>query len=216
MIFVVIWGFWPYFASPFGGEVRRPLVIHVHAVVFSGWMALLLTQVILAANRRIDLHRRVGRFGIGYGVVVLFMGLVASFVAPAEHVRAGRWTLDEAASFLILPLGDMLLFAGFFGAAVAYRRTPETHKRLIVLATIAVLFAPAARAGSPSLVAIVGIWLLPLALAAGHDAWTRGRVHVTYVLGTVILLIGLARLSLMDGEPWLRAGRAMMQPFLQG
>jgi hypothetical protein len=46
---------------------------------------------------------------------------------------------------VIIPLGDMVLFAGFFIPAVIYRRRPEIHKRLMLLATTALLFAAAGR-----------------------------------------------------------------------
>ena len=41
----------------------------------------------------------------------------------------------------------MILFAGFFGAAVKYRNKPEIHKRLILAATVALAFAAVARMG---------------------------------------------------------------------
>ena len=109
----VVVGFWPsYFGTLLGGGVARPLVMHVHGAIFTGWMLLLLLQVGLASTGRVRLHRRVGTFGIGYGVVVWVMGVIAMFAAPVIHVRNGEWPLDQAAGFLILPIGDMILFAG--------------------------------------------------------------------------------------------------------
>ena len=37
-----------------------PVRVHLHAVLFMGWVAIYLTQNILVANDRIDLHRRLG------------------------------------------------------------------------------------------------------------------------------------------------------------
>ena len=71
----------------------------------------------------------------------MLIGLLMSFVAPVMHVTAGEWTLDQAAAFLPIPLGDMVLFGGFFWAAIAYRQKPEIHKRFMLLATVALLFA---------------------------------------------------------------------------
>src|SRR5262249_15491753 len=131
LIAVVVRGFWPsYFGLLLRGDVRRPWVIHLHGAVFSGWMVLLLAEVALGAGGHERLHRRVGNVGIAYGTLVLGIGLVVSFVAPVLHVHAGEWTVDRAAGFLLAPLGDMALFGGFFGAAIAYRRRPEIHKRL--------------------------------------------------------------------------------------
>ena len=116
---MVIRGFWPsYFGLLVSGSVTRPWIVHVHGAVFSGWMLLLLAQASLVATGRVRLHRRVGSVGIAYGVLVLVIGLAVSFAAPVLHVRAGEWTLDRAAGFMLLPLVDMVLFAGFFGSAV--------------------------------------------------------------------------------------------------
>jgi hypothetical protein len=202
----VIAGFWPYFGRLFAGVVaQRHWIIHLHAVVFSGWMVLLLVQVTLVHRGRTALHRKVGRLGIAYGALVLVMGVVASLVAPVLHVSSGEWTRDRAAAFLIVPLGDMVLFAALFGGAIAYRRKPEIHKRLILLATVALLFASAARlSGRIPMLNGRGmqllLWLWPLAIAMGYDLWSRRRIHATYLIGLVILLVGFTRVLVMRSE----------------
>ena len=217
MIAFVVAGFWPsYFGALFRGViVERPWVIHVHFVVFMGWMALLLTQVILVSLGRTRVHRKLGTFGIGYGFLVLFVGLVVTFAAPILHLAAGEWEMDRAASFIILPLGDMVLFAGFFGAAVFFRSQPEIHKRLIVLATVALLFAAAARLAfqGPRLTLLL-LWLSPLLVAMGYDGVTRRRIHPTYLIGLAVLLVGFTRVFFMQSEAWLRIGRAMLTALL--
>ena len=214
MIAMVLVGFWPYFRNIGTSSTERPWLIHLHAAVYSGWMVLLLTQVMLVWRRRSDLHRRLGRFGIAYGVGVLVLGLVATIVAPLAHVASGAWPLDQAASFLILPIGDMLLFSGFFAAGAIYRRKPEIHKRCMLLATIALMFAPAARfAGDWGPAALLGVWLIPLLIAMGHDLWTRRRIHPAYGIGTLVLLLTFTRVLVMESPEWLRVGRAIMIGF---
>src|SRR5688572_876778 len=113
LIATVVTGFWPsYFGTLLGGGVARPMVMHVHGAIFTGWMALLVLQVGLAATGRVRTHRRVGTFGIGYGAAVFVMGVIATFAAPVIHVHNGDWTAERAAGFLILPIGDMILFGG--------------------------------------------------------------------------------------------------------
>ena len=214
MIAIVIAGFWPYFSAAGRSDVPRPWVIHLHAAVYSGWMVLFLTQVMLVWRRRSDVHRRLGRVGIGYGVVVLLLGLVAAIVATVRHVAVGEWTLDQGAGFLLLPLGDMVLFGGLFAAGIAYRRRPEIHKRCMLLATIALMFAPAARlAGDGNAVMLLGIWMLPLLIAAANDLWTRRRVHATYIVGALVLLVAFSRVFFMESAGWLTIGRAMITAF---
>jgi len=214
LIATVVVGFWPtYFGQLVRGGVTRPWIIHVHGAVFSGWMALLLLQVSLAATGRVRLHRRIGTVGMAYGVIVLLLGTIVSFAAPVLHMRAGEWTLDVAAAFLLLPLVDMILFAGFFGAAVAYRNTPEVHKRLILAATVALAFAAVARMNLHP-IPFLALWLSPLAAAMMFDLATRGRVHTVNVVSTTILALAFVRIFFMESEAWLAIGRALLGPFL--
>jgi hypothetical protein len=154
-------------------------------------------------------------FGAYYGLTLLLLGLAVTFMATADNVRAGRTTLDDGAGFLILPLGDMLLFAAFFALALHHRRKKEVHKRLMVLATIALLFAPAARLGGDhGPLVILAIWLLPLAVVIMHDLVTLRRIDRVYLAGSVVLLVAFARVSLMTHESWLVLGRSMLRPLL--
>jgi uncharacterized membrane protein YozB (DUF420 family) len=84
MLAIVVIGFWStYFAPLLRGTLAIPTVVHVHALVFLGWIGLMLAQVIVAARGNIRLHRRIGRWGIAYGCAVIVMGLI---VGPASAV----------------------------------------------------------------------------------------------------------------------------------
>lgn len=214
LIATVVTGFWPsYFGTLLTGGVERPLVMHLHGAVFTGWMALLFLQVGLAASGRVRLHRQVGRAGIGYGVLVWVLGVVVTFAAPIMHVRSGEWTVDQAAGFLLLPIGDMFLFAGFFGAAIAYRQKPDIHKRLIIAATVALAFAAVGRLNLPLLPFFL-LWISPMVMAMVFDLVTRGQVHRVDAISTAVLAMAFVRVPFVESEGWLVVGRAMLQPFL--
>ncbi len=90
MVGLVTVGFWPtYYGLFLGGGPAVPLVVDVHAAVFTGWMALFVTQVVLAWRGRIAAHRRIGRWGIAYGGIVVVMGLVVGVAAPVLHILRG-------------------------------------------------------------------------------------------------------------------------------
>jgi len=213
MLAIVTVGFWPsYFGPMLRGSIARPWVVQLHGAVFVGWMALLLAQVALVARGRTSAHRRLGQFGVWYGVLVLISGLAVSFAAPLLHLEAGDWDMHRAAAFLLIPLGDMVLFGGFFGAAVAYRSRPQVHKRLIVLATVALLFAAVGRLSfTQSQPLLVLVWISPVLVALAHEALTHRRLDRVYSVGLVILLIGLARLPVSESEPWLRVARGVLE-----
>ena len=209
---LVLTGFWPYWRTAGIATPPRPWIIHVHAAVFTGWMVLLLAQVLLIQRRRVGLHRRLGTFGIYYGAAVVVMGLVAATVAPAVHVIRGEWSLDEAAAFLILPAGDMLLFSTLFGAAVLYRRRREVHKRCVLLATVALMFAPVGRlVGDRGPVPLLfGVWLAPVVVAMLADLRARRRVHPALLVGAAWLVLVSARVAWMNTPTWLHFGRAFV------
>lgn len=218
LIATVVTGFWPsYFGTLLSGGVARPMVMHAHGAIFTGWMALLLLQVGLAATGRVRLHRRVGTFGIYYGWLVFVVGSIVTFAAPVMHVQAGRWPLDQAAGFLILPIGDMILFAGLFGAAVWYRNTPDIHKRLMIAATVALAFAAVARmAGRLAwpLPVFFLLWLAPMAALAAFDFKSSGRIHTVTIICTAAMAVAFVRVLFMEWEPWLLVGRRLLAPFL--
>jgi len=210
----VLIGFWAsYYGRILSGTVAGPWFFQLHGAIFTGWLLLLLAQVGLVAARRVALHRRVGNVGIAYGVLLFVVGVAMTFVSPVMHVRAGEWTVDQAAGFMLLPLGDMVLFPAFFGAAVAYRRQPEIHKRLIVLATIALAFAGVFRMALPPLLGFV-VWLLPLAAAMLFDAATYGRIHRVYLISAPVLALAFTRIFFMDSAAWLPVGRGLLALFL--
>ena len=215
MSLMVLVGFWPsYFSQVLKGIPDRPWVIHLHGWIFVGWMVLLVTQVILVATGRTRAHRTLGTFGIAYGFLVLVMGLVVAVAAPVLPFTAGEQTLDETAGFLIIPLGDMVLFGAFFIPAVIYRRSPETHKRLILLATTGLLFAAVGRLETfLPLAAGTVLWFSPVLTGMAYDKRTRGKVHPTYFIGLIILAIGFTRVFLITSEAWLPIGRAMIRAF---
>ena len=127
MVLMIIVGFWPsYFGSLTRGTANAPWILHLHAGIYMGWMFLLVAQTVLAARGKIRTHRAVGDYGIALGSVVFILGLIVSFVAPVMTYNAGSRTLDEAAGFLLIPLGDMVLFGGLFFPAVASVRSPRS------------------------------------------------------------------------------------------
>lgn len=213
---IVLVGFWPtYFGPALRGQIARPVVIQLHGLVFVGWMVLLMAQVLLASRGQVRAHRKLGAWGIAYGSAVLVMGVIAGVAAPVMHLSSGEWTRDRAAGFLLITLGDMVLFGSLFAAAILYRRRPEIHKRLMIAATVALLFAAVGRMSfiQSQLVAAV-VWLSPMCVAMAYDWRIRGRIHPASVIATVWLFVGALRAVFVESEAWLPVGRAILSALM--
>ncbi len=187
-----------------GGPPLTPLR-HVHGFLFTSWIVLLIAQTSLIAARRTDVHRRLGVVG---GVLAAAM-VVAGTTLAVEIVRRGVAPpgVGSPLAFFAVPLFDMLMFAGLVGCGLYYRRKPETHKRLMLLATIAILAAAIARwpyvAGTGPL---VFFGLTDLFIAAGwlYDLKTRGKVHPAFLWGGLALIASQPlRLAVAGTDAWL-------------
>src|SRR5688572_16576203 len=215
MVAIVLIGFWPsYYGQLLGGIPDRPLLLHAHGAIFTGWMALLVTQVILAWSGKVQMHRRIGRWGIAYGFLVLAIGIAVGLAAPVMHAESGEWTRDRAAGFVLVTMGDMVLFGSMFIAAVLCRRKPEIHKRLMVGATVALLFAAVGRMplDTRPVVATL-VWLSPILIGMLYDWKSRGRPHAAYVICGVWLLVGATRVLVTESAAWLPIGHAVLDFF---
>ena len=191
MAALVIIGFWPsYFSAIASGSYDRHWVFHLHALVFMGWMVLLIAQVLLAARRRTKAHMAVGRWGFLVGVAVFALGIIVSVAIIRDGYAAGSISsASQALWFASAPLTDIVQFAVLLGLGWAYRRKVESHRRYMVLATVAILPAATAR-----MAYLLGPWsfeMLFIAIVAvlvWRDLAVLKRVHSATVIGLLILL----------------------------
>jgi len=180
-------------------------VFRVHGLVFSAWVVLFVVQTALVSARRTDIHRRLGVLGAALALLMLVMGYMAAVTAA----RRGFSTpgLPPPLVFFAVPFFDLLVFATLVGFALYLRRTPAAHKRLMLLATIAVLTAAIARL--PYVLplgplAFFGLTDLLVFAAMAYDRWTRGRVHPALLWGGLFLIVSQPlRLFIGGTDAWL-------------
>ena len=184
MALIAAVGFWPTYYGPLVRlTLVQPLLIHVHAIVFTGWLALFSVQAAFAANGRLQWHLRLGRVGIAYGVLLVIVGLTTGVLRAAALPRGG-----QAEGLLYVAFVDMLVFATFFGAAIRFRRRPDIHKRLMTTAATALLVAAVGRmsflpAPPGGLAVMFFVWSSPVMAAVVYD-WQHNRgVHPVYIAG---------------------------------
>lgn len=191
----------PYFQT----QPLLPLLI-AHGIIFSAWILLFLTQTTLIAARRRRIHMRLGIAGGVLASLMIIIGVYTSIVrakgpSPIPDVNP--------LSFLTIPLGDMLLFGILVGTALYFRRRADTHKRLMLLATIAILPAAVARlplsfieTGGPLVFfGVSDLFILPMLV---FDIITRGRPHRATLLGGALIIISHPLRMVIGGtQAWL-------------
>jgi hypothetical protein len=185
-IALTVIGFGPALIDTDFRKAPLTLAVALHGVVFTAWLLLFLAQTLLI-KKRFAAHRRMGYAGIVLAVLMIISGYATS-IAMARRGFDLSGELNAAADplgILVFQLGDLVSFGLLVAAAVWYRRRPDVHKRLMLLAIVGALM-PA------SLVHIIGhspflreikapIILIPLAMllfaGAVHDRLTQGRIH---------------------------------------
>jgi hypothetical protein len=178
---------------------------------------MIVAQTALVARGNVRAHRTVGNYGIALGSVVFVLGLIVSFVAPVMTYNAGVRTLDEAAGFMLIPLGDMVLFGGLFFPAIAYRKKNlQLHKRLMILAVIAIAFAAIFRMQALGLPLSIGfvLWFALPAAGIAYDLKSQGRVHPVWWIGLAAMVVIALRIPFSATETWLSISRPIIEALI--
>ena len=199
-----------YLSLLLNGPPLPSLLVHLHGIVMTAWVSLFVVQVTLISQRQVRVHQRLGYIGIGLAVLIVVIG-VRTALEAARHGSLSTPNGFSQPTFSVVPLGDLLLFALFFGGAVYFRRNASRHKGLMLL-TVANFLPPAVGRLPFDFVKAnpVAFGLgLPLVLAiicVAYDAWKRRRVD-WLLLGAAVLLIASfpARIALMTTPWWANA-----------
>jgi hypothetical protein len=180
-------------------------LIHVHGFLFTGWIVLLVAQTHLVAAGRVGLHRRMGIAGGVLAVLMIGVGTLTALHGVVRGVSPGGM---EPRRFLAVPLFALAVFGVLLFLGIRARRDPQSHKRLVLLATIALLPPALARwvvvylgLGPPFVLALAILFILPL---VAWDLRTLRRLHpATLWGGLVVIASGPLRLAIAFTPAWL-------------
>ena len=124
------------FADPHGVRDAPP-VIYVHGALVFAWLIFLIAQASLIRVRNVSVHRRLGWLGALLGLAIVISGVAVSFYATRRDLATGGG--DVVLGDFVGLLVTFLIFGSLTAAAMVLRRDSESHKRLLLLATIWVL-----------------------------------------------------------------------------
>jgi len=195
-----------YLKGLFGTPALPGLLVHLHGLVMTSWVVLFVAQVWLVAARRTRVHQRLGVFGAVLAALIILVGVTTAIAAAARGASPG----PPALQFLVVPMGDMLVFAILVGTALYYRRRMQIHKRLMLLAAVNLLTPAIARiplhfieAGGP--LAFFGLTDLCLLACVAFDTVKHRRLHPAFLWGTLFIVASQPlRLMLAGTDAWLR------------
>jgi hypothetical protein len=140
---IVVWGFSHSInENLFHAAIPRPVLLWIHGAAFSGWVAFYIFQSALVRTKNLRWHRFFGWFGAALGAAMVGLGFTTAIIMTRfDAAQLHR----PYPTFLSVPFFDMTAFGVFLALAIRWRRQPEMHRRLLLLATCTLLDAPFGR-----------------------------------------------------------------------
>jgi hypothetical protein len=132
--------------APWGEMTHQivPLIV-LHGLAMSSWVILFFVQSVLILRGYRRVHMLViGRVGAVLAPLMVIFGSVAA-VLSARFRPEIYAPLGGPRAFLATMFMEMLAFGAFAGIGLAYRRRPEIHRPMMLLATIAISSASLGR-----------------------------------------------------------------------
>jgi hypothetical protein len=198
MLIVTAFGFQEFYlhGQEFGGTAISPSMfpfVIVHGVALTLWFVLFLTQSVLIANRRRQIHMTLGWSAMALAVIIVVSGFPVAIKSVQADPLSPFWGM-EYRQFLLIMLTEIGSFALFVLAGLLNRKRPARHRAMMLLATMSIL------AGATLRMPI----LFPI---FGTTGWV-GMFGPIFVLGAVLLATRSVMLRTLDR--WLAAGFAAM------
>ncbi len=213
---IAVIGFSTTFFLPLArGTFAAPAIIHIHGALFFAWLLFFIAQASLIQSRSVLMHRRLGAFGAVLCVAIVVSGVLVGLFATRRDLaaRGDSLVLGNFVNILI----EMILFGSLVAAAIIFRRDSESHKRLLLLATITALGPAWVRfrhfmpfIDNPFVVfSLIADSVLLIAIA--RDWLAFKRIHPVYIwAGGAMVAVHIIELSAIESSAWLRIGRWLL------
>ena len=207
---IVLTGFSRTFFLPMArGTLSKPWIVHLHGAFFFAWTGLLVAQAVLAATKRLRLHRKVGSIAGWLVIPMLVLGSVVATRDTIHDFKAGDG--DGALSFYYGELVDLLMFGVLAGGAMLLRHKPDYHKRWVILGSLGLIGAAIGRIPEIS-TSFLYIYLGLIASVGAYDIASRRAVHpATFIGAAVLLTLGLTEERIGSTALWLNAAHDLLR-----
>lgn len=120
------------------GKLNIPASIHIHGAFAFAWIIFFFWQSMAVYRNRIRWHMQAGWAGLFIAVGVAVTMIPAGMFEVSRSLKTGGG--DFAYSTIFGVCTSALMFLSFVLAGIVYRKKGAIHKRLLLLATIIVLW----------------------------------------------------------------------------
>jgi hypothetical protein len=197
-----------------------PVILHVHSALMGSWLLLLLAQAVLMATGRSAIHKQLGISAafvapaiviVGFLLIPAMDGQVVDGIrhGPPEVAAQLRTILPMVLNIMAAQIRIGIVFPILIGIGLAARRSdPDTHKRLMFLATAAALPAATDRiswlpTSLPGSALTIELWpLVVLAPLFLWDLYRRREILRAYRIWFAVTLPVAVALHLTWGTDW--------------
>lgn len=190
MAVLVVWGFSQTVdENLLHANPPRPLLLWIHAAVFSAWVVFFIVQSALVRARKVSVHRFLGWFGAGLATGMVVLGFATAIVMANFKTLVLHLQEKNEAAFLSIPLQGVVVFGVSIAMAIYWRKKSELHRRLVFIASCALMGAPLDRFdfvfyhnladGSLDFLIVLGMM---------RDWVVDGRVHRVYIYALPLLI----------------------------
>jgi hypothetical protein len=181
-----------------------PPLVHLHAIVFFGWVVIYVTQSALVTRGSMVLHRRLGWLAAAWATVMVGLGIFTTMTMARQGTVPFFF---QPAYFLVMNSVTMLCFGGLVTAAIVLRKRTEWHRRLLFCA-MAFLTGPAFGRLLPMPLLIpfaewgvfAALMVLPL-VGMISDFRRRGSVHAAWWWGIAAMTASQLAMTLIAHSP---------------
>lgn len=217
-LFAIFVGFSKPFIIPVTQQTfKAPFSIYFHAAVSLAWVLLFTIQSSLIHKKKYKLHIRLGFVGIFLAIATSFSLLPVSKFIVERDLKLGLGEMAYSNSISLLTTA--FIFLVLVGFAIYFRRQSIIHKRLLLLATIVLLWPAWFRFRhffpnvprpdiwfglvlSDSLIIVSWIW----------DKISNKRIHPSLLYPGIAIIIEQAiEVILYDSDIWRTIGRFLYE-----
>jgi hypothetical protein len=226
LLAIMLLGFAPtLYLRPLFRVPPTPGYLYVHGAILTTWFVLLTVQASLVRAGQVSIHRKIGVAGAVIAVAVVLAALMATRGAVHRTLAAGfKWDTDmsgvlgpslKGVRFIQFESGvvwsNLIMIAAFallVPAAILLRKNPQAHKRLMLLASIAIIGPALARIsrlpymggeGGP----MITIVLLALLLSVvANDLLSSRRLHPATLAGVALIVASFSSILFIERSDW--------------